>query len=203
MDLSGAGSTDEAKKKRVSWFQIIRSIGIIVCLSMALQIVFASVHSYLPLYMVDHHGISAKWAGIVISFIAGTGIVGGPLGGALSDRFGRKRVILFSLFFSGPMFFAVTRAPFGIPLLLSLLFYGITMSVRMPVMESLIADVVPVGRRTTALGFYYFLGMETAGVTTPIVGRLIDAYGLDPVFTGLAAGLCLIAVGVLFFRKRI
>jgi FSR family fosmidomycin resistance protein-like MFS transporter len=192
-----------AKQTQISWSRIIRSIGVIACLGSTVQIIFASVNSYLPLYMVDHHNISPKLAGIVISIVAGAGIIGAPLGGALSDRLGRKRVILFSLSLSGPLFFAVTRSPFGVPLLLSLFIYGMIRSVQMPTMESLIADVVPVGRRTTALGVYFFLGMETAGFATPIVGRLIDIHGVDPVFTGLAAGLCLVAAIALLFRKHI
>lgn len=88
-----------------------RSIGITACLSMAMQIVFASVNSYLPLYMVDRHNISPKWAGIVISIIAGAGMVGAPFGGALSDRLGRKQMILYSLCLSGPFFLAVTKSP--------------------------------------------------------------------------------------------
>jgi FSR family fosmidomycin resistance protein-like MFS transporter len=186
-----------------TWWNIIRALGIIVCLTMGLQIVFSSVGSYLPLYMVDHHGISPKWAGMVISVISVASLVGAPLGGTLSDRIGRKQVIIFAFCLSGPFFFAVTRSPFGIPLLLSLLCYGMAMSFRMATMESLIADVVPVGRRATVLGIYFFLGMETAGITTPIVGRFIDHFGLDPVFNNLALGLCGMAVLALFLRKRL
>lgn len=201
---SQKGSLDDAPgETQVSWAYIVRSIGIIACLGMAMQVVFSSVNSYFPLYMVDHHHISPKLAGIVISLIAGSGIFGAPLGGALSDRFGRKEMILISISLVGPLFFVVTRSPFGIPLIISLILYGMAMSVRMPTMESLIADVVPVGRRTTVLGIYFFLGMETAGISTPIVGRLIDVYGLDPVFTGLAAGLCLVAAFALLIRKKI
>ena len=196
-------SAPRSSQTEISWTQIIRSIGIVFCLITVMRIVSSSVNSYLPLYMVDHHNISPKWAGIVISVIAGAGIIGAPLGGGLSDRFGRKQVILFSVILTGPLLLAVTRSPFGILLLLSLICYGITMSVRSPTMESLIADVVPIGRRTAVLGIYFFLGMETAGLVTPIVGRLIDIYGLDPVLTGLAAGVCLVAGIAVFFRKHI
>ena len=193
-------TSDEAQ---ISWMKIIRTLGLLVSLTIFLNIVFASVNAYMPLYMVDHHNISPRWAGIVVSVISGAGIIGAPLGGALSDRLGRKQLILFSLSLSGPLFFAVTRSPFGILLLLSLFSYGLTMSVRMPTTESLIADVVPVGRRTTVLAIYFFLGMETAGIITPIVGRCIDIYGLDPVFTFLATALCVVAGAALLFRKYI
>ena len=196
-------NASEPGSLEISWIQIIRALGIIAGLSMTVQIFSAGVRSYLPLFVVDHHGISPELAGIVISLMAGSGIVGAPLGGMLSDRFGRKKIILLAVALSGPLFFAVIRVPYGIPLLIALVLYGLSMSVRMPSMESLIADVVPVGRRTTVMGVYYFIGMETAGIATPIIGRLIDAYGLDLIFTIIAAGLCAIAAIALLFRKQI
>ncbi len=197
------GTAGKAKKTQITWIQIVSSLGVIAFLSMTIRLISAGVRSYLPLYMVDRYRISPQLAGIVISLIAGSGIIGSPLGGALSDRFGRKQVILFSLALSGPLLFAVTRSPYGIPLLISLILYGMTMSVRMPSMLSLIADVVPVGRRTTVLGIYYLIGEEISGIATPIIGRLIDIYGLNLTFTGVAAGLSLISAMALLFRKHI
>jgi len=199
-------ATDPAAKTeetQATWSQIAHSLGIIAFLSITIRLFSAGVKSYLPLYMVDRHRISPKLAGMVISVMAGSGIIGAPLGGALSDRFGRKQVILISLSLSGPLLFAVTRSPYGIPLLIVLLLYGLTMSVRMPSMLSLIADVVPVGRRTVVLGIYFLIGEEVSGITTPIIGRLIDIYGINLTFTGVAAGLCLISAFALAFRKHI
>jgi FSR family fosmidomycin resistance protein-like MFS transporter len=196
-DVAGKGA------QQISWSQIIFSLGIVAFLSVTIQLFSAGVRSYLPLYMVDRHGISPQLAGLVISLIAGSGIIGAPLGGTLSDRFGRKKVILFSLSLSGPLLLAVTRSPYGIPLLVLLLLYGMTMSVRMPSMLSLIADVVPVGRRTTVLGIYYLIGEEIAGITTPLIGHLIDIYGINLTFTGVALGLCIIPTIALIFRKYI
>jgi hypothetical protein len=58
-------------------------------------------------------------------------------------------------------------------------------------------------RRTTVLGIYYFIGMETTGIITPVIGNLIDIYGLDFIFTCVAIGLCLIPAIALFFKKHI
>jgi len=206
-DAAGESAESDAaantEKAKVSWIQVVQALGIIAFLSLTVRLFSAGVRSYLPLYMVDRHGISPQLAGLVISLIAGSGIIGSPLGGALSDRYGRKRVILFSLSLSGPLLLAVAKLPYGIPLLISMLLYGMTMSVRMPSMLSLIADVVPVGRRTTVLGVYFLIGEEVSGITTPIIGRLIDVYGIDPAFTGIAVGLCLLSAVALSFRKRL
>jgi MFS family permease len=198
-----SGGPAGAPNPTLTWEQIIRAIGILVMISISMQMVFSSVYSYLPLYLVDRHGLTPEYAGIVVGLVAGAGIVGAPLGGALSDRLGRKQVILLSLSLASPLLFAATRAPAGIWLPLSLAAYGTSISARMPAMESLIADVVPPRRRATVLGIYYLLGQETSGVVTPLVGRLIDLRGLNPVFTGLALGLGLVSVMALAFRKRI
>lgn len=203
LSLNEMGPPGKVERTQLTWPQIIRSLGIMAFLSMTIRLFSTGVRAYLPLYMVDRHGISPKLAGIVISIIAGSGIIGAPLGGALSDRFGRKQLILFSVSLSGPLLFAVIKSPYGIPLLVSLILFGMAMSVRVPSMLSLIADVVPVGRRTTVLGIYFFIGQETSGLTTPIIGKLIDIYGLDPVFTIVAAGLCLVASIALIFRQRL
>lgn len=193
------GKEEQAK----TWSQIIYALGIIAFLSVTIQLFSAGVRSYLPLFMVDRHGISPQLAGLVISLIAGSGIIGGPLGGVLSDRFGRKKVILFSLSLSGPFLLAITRAPYGFLLLAFLLLYGMSMSVRMPSTLSLIADVVPVGRRTTVMGVYYLIGEEISGITTPLIGYLIDVYGINLAFTGVALALCAIPTIALVFRKYI
>jgi len=127
----GSGQNETAGKggQQISWYQIVVSLGIVAFLSVTIQLFSAGVRSYMPLYMVDRHGISPQLAGLVISLIAGSGIIGAPLGGTLSDRFGRKKVILFSLSFSGPLLFAVTRAPYGIPLLILLLLYARTIKI--------------------------------------------------------------------------
>jgi FSR family fosmidomycin resistance protein-like MFS transporter len=202
-DSNPNGGPAGAPNPTITWGQLIRAIGILVMISVSMQMVFSSVYSYLPLYLVDRHGLSPEYAGIVVGLVAGAGVVGAPLGGALSDRLGRKQVILLSLSLAGPLLFAATRAPAGIWLPLSLAAYGTSISARLPAMESLIADVVPPRRRATVLGIYYLLGQETSGVVTPLVGRLIDLHGLNPVFTGLALVLGLVSVMVLAFRKRI
>jgi FSR family fosmidomycin resistance protein-like MFS transporter len=196
-----SGEKELPSESRISWLEMIRSVGFLVILSVSMFVVAAGVNSYLPLYMVDQHHLSPKLAGILPGIVYAGGMVGGPLGGTLSDALGRRKVILVSIALSGPLFLVVTLTPFGIVLLLFLALYGMAMSMRMPVVESHIADVIPVGRRTTVLGIYFLFSQETQTVTTPFIGYLIDLYGTNPVFISLGLWLCLAAaVGWLFRR---
>jgi MFS family permease len=69
--------------------------------------------------------------------------------------------------------------------------------------ESLIADVIPANHRATVLGIYYFLGIETAGVVSPLIGKLIDAIGPSPTFLLLAGAATFLACIVFLFRRRV
>jgi len=185
-----------------SYLQIVRKIGILVGMSMMIQMVNSSIMSFLPLYFVDHHGFNSKSAGLMVAILFGAGIIGAPAGGALSDRVGRKAVILFSLALGGPLLLGITWAGAGVVLIIFLLTYGMVTVARAPVTESLIVDVSPSHRRTTVLGVYHLLSQETAGVLTPLVGYLIDSQGAGFAFTSLAAAFSTAGILALFFRNR-
>jgi FSR family fosmidomycin resistance protein-like MFS transporter len=186
---------------KLAWRDILRSVGLLLGVVLLLRLITFSIFSFLPLYLVDKHGVSFEQAGLMTGIMIGMGVVGSPLGGALSDRIGRQKVILISVILAGPFLYLFTLFPLGFWLLTALVLYGLIMSFRTPVVESLIADLVPGQRRATVLAAYYFLGQETASAITPVVGRLIDIRGMDPVFRGLALMACVLSLVVLV-RKR-
>jgi MFS family permease len=162
----------DASEDGLRWRGIVRAIGLLLGMIVLLSLITYSIYSFLPLYLMDKHGVSFEQAGILTGIMIGVGVVGSPLGGGLSDKIGRKKVIL-------------------------LVVYGLIMSFRMPASESLIADYVPGSRRAVALATYYFFGQETSSMVTPLVGRLIDLHGMDPVFRALALLACAISVAAL------
>ncbi len=171
---------------RLSAAAIAHAIGLLLSIAAVAAMLSQSVSGLLPLYLVDKHGVSPEVAGIVVGLVNGGGVIGAPLGGALSDKLGRAPVITTSLLLAGPLLYWLTVLQFGPALLLVMALYGLVLSARMPVMESAIADVVPPAQRGTVLGVYFFLTQESAAVATPVVGSFIDRLGADPVLTGLA-----------------
>jgi len=197
--VKAAGQT----RSSISMIEIARILGGVVLLAIMIQVVGSAFSSFLPLFLADVHGVDPAYAGMLAGLAVGTGVLGAPLGGSLSDRLGRKPVILFSLACCGPMIYLISVANFGPMLLFLMGTYGLLMSLRAPTMESLIADVVPFDRRATVLGIYFFLNQETSGVVTPLVGSLIDAVGAGAAFTWLAGVATAMAGAAVLLRRQI
>ncbi|MHB0869589.1 MAG: MFS transporter [Chloroflexota bacterium] len=182
--------------------QLLRMLGLLVIIAMLTQLLVSAINSFLPLFLVDRHGTPQDVAGLMMSIVFGAGLLGAPLGGALSDRLGRKPVILLSVVGLGPLIALMTILPFGLAMTAVVALYGLFIAFRLPAIESLIADLVPARRRATVLGGYYFLAQETTGVSTPVLGWMMDQFGVN---NGLAA-VAAIALGcsllvLLLWRK--
>lgn len=188
---------------QLSALAALRAIGPLVGVALAEQLLTASMFAFIPLFMVDRHNVPETRAGLFIALITGIGIVAAPLGGALSDRFGRAPVLVAVTASVGPLILLLAHVPYGWPIYLVMALYGLSMNTRLPVLESLFADAVPAARRSTVLGLYYFIGQESSGLTTPVVGRMIDASGPVEAFTALGVLGCLLSLGLLFFRRRL
>ncbi|HEV2121968.1 MAG TPA: MFS transporter, partial [Chloroflexota bacterium] len=190
-------------KEQVKALSALKAIGPLVGVALAEQLLTASMFAYIPLFMVDHHQASRETAGLYIAIITGVGIFAAPLGGALSDRFGRAPVLVAATACVGPLILLLAHVPNGWPVVLVLVLYGLSMNTRLPVLESLFADAVPAHRRATVLGVYYFIGQESSGVTTPLVGRLIDVTSPVQAFTILGIIGTLISLVLVFNRRML
>jgi len=197
------GVVGSGEKKEPGLGQVARIIGPIVTVAVLCQLVSFGTATFLPLYLVDKHGMEPAYAAMLAGLVFGAGVVAAPLGGVLSDRFGRKPVILTSVILTGPVLYLLTIAPFGIALVAVFAVLGLVMSSRLPAVESLIVDVVPVGQRATVLGAYFFFGLELNGVAPPIIGYLMDRLGIDGAFTVLALFAVALSIGTLLLRKRL
>ncbi|MFW5737274.1 MAG: MFS transporter [Spirochaetota bacterium] len=167
----------------------------------------ASTIPFIPLYLVDVRGIDDRLAAGFISIIFGAGFFAAPLGGWLSDVFGRVRVMIAIGLLSAPLLALITVAPFPVVMFIVLLAIGTLMFTRMPTAEAHIASEVSERHRTTVLGIYFFSGMEGSALLTPLLGSAIDRWGFEAAFPGLAAGLAaVVAVGglvlLLGYRRR-
>jgi MFS family permease len=187
----------------VNWWTIVRPVGAMIMISGFANMVFHSVYSYLPFYLEQGHEVRGERAAMMVGLVAGAGVMGGPIGGTMSDRRGPKWVVLASLAMSGPLLLAATCVESIVWLPLVLAVYGVAASARLAGMETLIADATSVDRRAVMLGLYYLTSQIMTSLGTPLVGHLIDLAG--PVVAFVCLGLVISPVGLvgLILRNRL
>ena len=132
-------------------------------------------------------GLSQKAAGMLIGLMSLTGVVSQPLSGALSDRFGRRKMIAIFLFLSGS---AVTVFPYmnGIGVFPLAFLAGFMLLGTVPMIDAAAADIMPPSFRGRLFGVLMTLGIMFGALSPYIAGVLHDVTGGYP-FVYLIIGI--------------
>lgn len=154
------------------------------------------VFPFLALYMTKHFHYSEANAGFVLAVYGAGALITSPVIGKISDRVGSFKVMKFSLFLTGLMFFVypfITN--YNLILAYTFLLAVINEAFR-PANLSLIAEVVPADQRRTAFALNRLainLGMSIG----PVIGGLLTLINFSIIFyvdgiTSIIAGIFLI-----------
>jgi len=148
---------------------------------------------YIPV-LVEHLTPVGGAVAANIGLVAGTAALAGaavsPLGGALGDRIGFRRVLIGALLLAGGV---VTFAPFApslAVLAVTVLLFFAANAVVAAMVFGLLATEVPSERRSTTLNLVY-LPLYAAGIVGPVVGSIVVTGSLWMPF---ALGLSLIHI---------
>jgi MFS family permease len=196
-----AASSDRLAVFREIW-NVARLVGPLICASIVFHMVYAALIAFMTLYLVDARGLAPPVAAALFGIPYLVGILGSPLGGFLSDRLGRRTVILIGIVGLGPAFLAVILVPNEL-LILALGAVGLVGAMRQTVTEVLVTDSAPANRRATLLGSYYMLSQELGGLAAPVLGLLAGVLGIASAFGGVAATLAAMSGVVLLVRSKL
>lgn len=123
-------------------------------------------------YITQRFSVGMTEAGIVLGLFSIFGLIGGVVGGALTDRFGRRRLILFGLIFS-----AASTLSLGLISEFAMLFpvaavIGLFSNVAGPAHQAMIADILPEDKRQEGFGILR-IGSNFSWIVGPIIAGLI------------------------------
>ncbi len=167
-----------------------RRLAVLIAVNCVDMIGFAIVLPLLPFYAL-RFGASAQMVGLLIASFSVAQLLAAPLWGRISDRVGRRFVLLIGLSAS-----AIAYLVFGFATSLWLLFLSRVIQGAgggtTGVAQAYVADTISASDRARALG--WLSAATSAGVAIgPVIGSL--ASHLGPEAPGLvAAGLCLVNV---------
>lgn len=142
-----------------------------------------SIVAFLPLYMVDHFGVSEQTAASLMAIYASAGLWVSPLGGYISDRLGRVPVLVVNSLIAAAAVYLLNMASYGMAIFALIGIIGLTTFVRLPVSESYIMGQTTERNRSTVYGIYYFSMQESGAVFAPVTGLIMDHFGFHNGFT--------------------
>ncbi|MEU7022534.1 MFS transporter [Streptomyces sp. NPDC046203] len=127
----------------------------------------AFVLTFLSLYLTQELGHSAWFAGLVVALHGLGGVVGSPLGGSLTDRWGRRPTMVAMHLAAAvcAALLAFVTSAWGVALVVLLM--GVAMQAVRPAINAAIADLVPAAevRRAYALNYWALnLGFAIAAI---------------------------------------
>lgn len=161
-----------------TWRSLVLLYFVVVCRS----IIILSYITFLPL-LLRARGGSLVAGGAAVFLFGGMGAIGGLMGGILSDRIGRRRMLAISFLLSTPLLLAFIRSQetWAYPFLaLGGLSLYLSAAVTIVMGQELLPRQVSV-----ASSIVMGLAWGTAGLSLTAVGALADAIGLAQALTAI------------------
>ncbi len=178
--------------RRQAW----RIFPVLIWLLAGRAFLIAALTTYLPIFMSDERSASLWLAAASLTILQAAGVAGALLTGTMSDRLGRKRILLLLTSLAPFLLFLFVYGPtwLALPLLLLLGFSAISPQ---PVILALVQDQFP-ANRALANGTYLAIAFLLQALGIWAVGFLADRAGLTTAFA--AGGLLALASIPAIFR---
>ncbi|MGE3536383.1 MAG: MFS transporter [Candidatus Tectimicrobiota bacterium] len=153
---------------------------------------------YVPLYLSQTLGVDQIRLGGLLTLMMVGSVVGPLLAGALSDRVGRKPVLLVDYVFAVLCFGGLMLVGTNLwTLPLVLLLTGIAVYSEGAVLQTALADVADKTSMDMLFGLYFTIGAAIAAPWAVFLGKVVDVYGFHAAFavmgiSQILAGLCIL-----------
>ena len=154
---------------------------------------------FFALYVTEKFNVGMTEAGLLFGIFSVSSFIGNLIGGGLTDRFGRKVILVFGLVVS-----ALSAMAMGFVEQLSFFyllaaFSGLLADVAGPAREAMVADLLPEAKRAEGFGVLRVAG-NLAWIVGPTVGGIIGAYDflylfvLDAITSLITAAIVLLVI---------
>lgn len=160
------------------------------------------IGAFIPLYLEDSRHLSQIETGIIYTTMLLGGVIGPLYAGNLSDRIGRKTVIMASYFLGAASFIGFAFTGQNRVLLGTWGFIvGVLAYSESPLLQSMFADSVHNREGNSAFGTYFAIAYGVGAIWLSILGWVIASYGFRAFFATMAFSF-LVAGGIIATLPR-
>jgi MFS family permease len=202
-------STDglHAREKHL-WMQELKklltkpSIGALLVSSTFRTMTQSTLLVFLPLYLTRESGFSPFVVGACLFGLQAAGFAASPLAGHLSDRMGRRRIVMSSMVMTAVVLVFMALAGKSTVFVLFVALLGFFLYAVRAVMQAWLLESTPPGLGGTAIGVLFGAQALGAAIGPAAAGALSDAYGLPAMLWFVTATIVAANLLVLFVKER-
>jgi len=148
---------------------------------------------FFSLYITWKFDVGMTQAGVILGIFSVFGMLGGMIGGALTDKFGRRKIILFGLIFS-----AFSTLLLGFVNDLAVLYpmavvVGLLSSIAFPAHQAMLADLLPERQRAEGFGILRVVS-NLSWIIGPVIGGFMANRSFFSLFVADASVSGIVAV---------
>jgi len=132
----------------------------------------AMIFPFFALYLTRKFGVSMAEVGVLFAVFSLSGFISSTIGGALTDRLGRKGIVIFSLIASSVSAVAMGLATSFHAFFVLAMTVGILSDVAGPAHNAMVADILPEEKRAQGYGIIR-VAFNLSVTIGPVIGGLL------------------------------
>jgi len=156
---------------------------------------------FLTIYIRESFNLPLTFVASILTIRSIAGLLNSFIAGPASDRFGRKWLIVLSLFISGTCFFLMTRVQSIAAWIIVMALYGAFQPVFRVGADAMVADIVPEEKRLNAYSLMRII--SNLGISFgPIIGGILASVSYARAFRSASFFLLVMGMFSLFLVKE-
>jgi MFS family permease len=179
-----------------------KSLMLVSCSSALRTMTQAGIFTFLPVFLFQQLHYSQLAIGLCISALSISGFLAAPVGGYLSDRIGRKRVVMSSTLLTGTMIIGMLLVGKNLLFVLFVALVGFFLYAMRSVLQAWAVESVPKQLAGAGIGVQFGFTSFGAAISPAFLGLVADKYTIYGAFYLLAGTIILGNLFMAFLPDR-
>jgi sugar phosphate permease len=200
---AGSGSNWNARQYIQDLGSLLRNRALmLICVSGGFRtLTQVGLMVFLPVYLAYEQGYSPIAVGVCMTVLQVAGLIAGPIAGHVSDKFGRRHVVLSSMVLTGLTIIGMVFAGQSFMFIVFVALVGFFLYAMRPVMQAWAVENTPKRLAGTGVGLQFTILAIGGSIAPATFGVIADAWGVYTAFYFLAGTIIAANLLVVFVPK--